>query len=103
MQWLGRERLAQSHYGWALEHMAAGDIDRALWNVKIALHNYPRHVHAVKLLETLSGQRDWDSEASSIRSYVRDRIMKDDGIETPDFGLPVAPPFVLPEFLDGPA
>jgi len=103
MQWIGRERLAQSHYGWALEHMAAGDIDRALWDVRIALHNYPRHVHAAKLLETLSGRRDWESEASSIRSYVRDRIMKDAGIETPDFGRPAAPPFVLPEFLDGPA
>ncbi len=103
MQWIGRERLAQSHYGWALEHMAAGDIDRALWDVRIALANYPRHVHAAKLLETLSGRRDWESDASSIRSYVRDLIMKDAGIEAPDFDRPAAPPFVLPELLEGPA
>ncbi len=102
MQWIGRERLAQSHYGWALQHMAAGNIDKAMWDTRIALHNYPRHVHAAKLLETLSGRRDWQSAASSIRSYVRDRIMKDAGIETPDFGRPAAPPFVLPESLEGP-
>ncbi len=101
VQWLGRESLGQAHYRWALEHLARGDTSKALWDANLALHNYPRHLHASKLREKLAGQRDWQSEASAIRNFVRDRIAAESGIITPPYGRP-APPFVIPEDIDGP-
>lgn len=100
-QWLSRERLAQAHYRWALEHLDAGDLDKALWDAELAIHNYPRHLDAWKLREKIRGRRSWETEASAIRHYVRDRIAEERGIETAPYERP-APPFRLPEDLQGP-
>lgn len=100
MQWFGRERLAQAHYGWAMQHLAKGETDRAAWDAELAVHNFPRHIHAAKLLETLRQKREWESETSSVRTFVRDRIMEEQGIKTPAFGRP-GPPFQLPPELEG--
>lgn len=102
MQWFGRERLAQAHYKWATEHLANGDVEKALWDLQLALHNYPRHLHAIKLREELLGKREWDSDASAVRTFVRDRIESESGEITPAFGRP-GPPFELPEGLEGPS
>lgn len=99
MQWFGRERLAQTHYAWALQHLEAGDLDKALWDAKIAVHNFPRHIHAFKLIEKIRGRRTWESEASSIRNFVRDRIQEESGTIQPSFGRP-ALPFSFPEGFD---
>jgi hypothetical protein len=101
LQWLGRERLSQAHYHRALEHLGQGDVDKALWDAEMALHNYPRHIHAAKLREQLLSQREWLSEASSIRTYIMDRIAEENQIARPPFGRP-APPFVIPRGIDGP-
>jgi type IV pilus assembly protein PilQ len=101
IQWLGRESLGQAHYRWALEHLARGDTSKARWDLNLALHNYPRHLHASKLREKLAGQRDWESEASAIRSYVRDRIAEESGVIPPPYERP-GPPFAIPEDIDGP-
>jgi len=100
-QWLSRERLAQAHYRWALEHLDAGDLDKALWDAELAIHNYPRHIDAWKLREKIRGRRSWEAEASAIRHYVRDRIAEERGIETAPYERP-APPFRLPKDLQGP-
>ncbi|HWL94671.1 MAG TPA: hypothetical protein VNT79_14210, partial [Phycisphaerae bacterium] len=96
VQWFGRERLAQAHYAWALKHLSRGDMDKALWDAEIARTAYPRHIEAFKLSEKLKGRRMWESEASAIRSWVRDQILKERGLKIPPFGRP-APPFVAPE------
>jgi len=98
MQWFGRERLAQAHYRAALGHLAHGDTDKALWDARMAQHNYPRHIHAALLIEKLQGERDWDSEASAIRAFIDDRIKAEQGIKSPNFGRP-GPPFTVPEAL----
>jgi len=102
LQWFGREKLSQAHYRWALEHLDRGDLDKALWDTDLALHLYPRHEHAFELREKLRGQRDWESEASAIRGFVHDRIAEENGGVRPLFGRP-APPFVLPDGLQGPS
>ena len=102
MQWFGRDRLAQAHYRWALEHLQHGNVNMALWDAQLAIHNQPRHIEAAKLKEKLLGKRNWEEEASSIRTYVRDRINEEQGIKKPPFGRP-APPFVIPEGVMGPA
>lgn len=103
LQWEGRERLSQAHYRWALQHLENGNLDQALWDTELALHNYSRHAHAAELREKLRGKRNWESEASEIRTYVRDRIAEDRGeVPSPAFGRP-APPFNLPPELQGPS
>lgn len=101
LQWLGRERLAQAHFRWATEHLARGDLDQALWDTELAIHNYPRHVPAAKLREQLRSRRSWESESSAIRSFVRDRIAEENGITLPPYGRP-GPPWVLPDGFAGP-
>ncbi len=98
-QWFGRERLAQAHFTWALEHLSRGDTDKALWDAEMAYTTFPKHVEAIKLAEKLKNQRIWECEASSIRYFVRDRILAERGEETPPFGRP-GPPYRLPEFDD---
>ncbi len=100
IQWFGRERLAQAHYGWALEHAACGRTDKALWDAQMAIHLYPRHIHAAKLVEKIRGERAWVSEASAVRTFVRDLIVQEHGPLTPAFERP-GPPFELPEGMEG--
>ncbi|MCG8406516.1 MAG: secretin and TonB N-terminal domain-containing protein [Phycisphaerales bacterium] len=95
MQQFGRERLAQAYYSWAMEHLANGRLDKALWDAQLAVHNFPRHIHAAKLIEKLREERAWESEASTIRTFVRDAILRDQGIKQPAFGRP-GPPFDMP-------
>jgi hypothetical protein len=66
----GRERLAQAFYHEALKRLEQGDPDAALLNVRMALHNYPRHAAALKLKERLLGRRIWDSDGSRGRTFI---------------------------------
>jgi type II secretory pathway component GspD/PulD (secretin) len=102
IQWFGRERTSEAHYRWAMEHLAKGDCEKALWDADMALQINPRHLHAAKLKEKLICKRDWETEASAVRTHLRDLIEEEEtGRHTPPFGRP-APPFVLPEGLEGP-
>jgi len=101
LQWFGRERLSEAHYRWALEHLSRGDTDKAAWDAELALCNYPRHVEAMKLKEKILGRRAWESESSSIRHFVIDRIEEEAGVNHPPYGRP-ALPFVMPEGFEGP-
>lgn len=101
LQWLGRERLAQVHYRWATQHLARGDIDKALWDARLALHNNPQSIDASKLIETVTQRRAWESEASAVRSFIQHRIAEENGITIRPFDRPM-PPFEIPEVMDGP-
>ncbi|MCZ6682106.1 MAG: hypothetical protein O7B26_02910 [Planctomycetota bacterium] len=100
LQWLGRERLAQAHYRWAVSHFDRGEVDRALWDARMAIRNSPRHLPAIKLIEKITRNREWDSEASAIRNYVRARIAEENGVEFRPFGRPV-PRMPPADSLDG--
>lgn len=95
LQWFGRERLAEAHYQSAVEHLSRGDTEKALWDAEMAMHNYPRHVHAAKLVESIRNKRQWESEASSVRSFLHDRIAEESGVVNKPFDRPM-PPFVVP-------
>ncbi|MBU0716763.1 MAG: hypothetical protein KJ749_00810 [Planctomycetes bacterium] len=95
MMWHGRERLAQAHFRRSLKHLAQGDSDRALWNVRMALRNDPHFVSAVELQEGILASRDWDDEGSSARDFIHRLIMDAQNLHQPDFGRP-DPPFVGP-------
>jgi len=97
MQIIGRERLSQYHYQKALEYFDVGDMSKAQFYARLALNGHPQHTHARKLLEQIEGKREWESEASSIRSVVRDLIRKDRGEAPSAEHARPGPPFDLPE------
>lgn len=101
VQWFGRERLAQAHYRAALEHFAAGDDDKAMWDVQMALYNSPRFHDAQMLKEKLQDRRDWDDEGSITRSFIHYLIAREHGGNATTYGRP-APPFERPDFDDAP-
>ncbi len=102
IQWFGRERVSEAHYRWAMQHLAKGDTEKALWDAEMAIQIYPRHLQAIKLKEKLQGQREWEDDTATVRTYVRNLIEEESGPLTPPYGRP-APPFKLPEGLNGPS
>ena len=90
---LGRERLAQAFYQEALCQAERDDLEKALLNVRMALHNNPKHLAALKLKERLLGRRLWDDEGTRMRTFVLDLIRHEQdssGAESQDelFGRP---------------
>ena len=71
MPW-GRERLAQAHYRWALEHQRMERIDQALWDLDMALSLNPRFLEADRLREHISGRERTEADGSMIRDWLRD-------------------------------
>ncbi|MCK6483880.1 MAG: secretin and TonB N-terminal domain-containing protein [Phycisphaerae bacterium] len=83
-----RERLAQAHYRWALEHLAAGRTNRALWDAQMAVHNAPRFLPAQELIDELRRRRIWDEDASAVRLHIQRMIAADQGLQLAPFGRP---------------
>ncbi|MBU0616593.1 MAG: hypothetical protein KKI02_02640, partial [Planctomycetes bacterium] len=73
----GRERLAQAFYHEAIRQAEQGRTDRALLNVRMTLHNSPKHLAAFKLKERLLGRRLWDNEGTRTRLFLLDLISQE--------------------------
>jgi len=69
MPW-GRERLAQAHYRWALEHQRLGHRGRALWDLELALSLNPRFPEADRLREQLGGAPTKEPSTSVIEGLL---------------------------------
>jgi type IV pilus assembly protein PilQ len=98
LQFHGRERLAQAHYRWALQHLECGRISKALWDLDLAINNHPKFLAAIQLKEQLLDQREWEDDGSAIRTFVQRRIREEHGVYGPLFDRP-GPPWCFPEFL----
>lgn len=85
----GRERLAQAHYRWAWSHLAEGRVNRALADLRMALHHYPRMSSARQLQEKLLQKRMWDDEGTRMRTFVYDLIQGKDEAQIERFGRPL--------------
>jgi len=90
--WHGRERLAQSLYKDALGAYQSGDMDKALFKVRMSLHNNPKSLPALKLQERIRRKREWDEDGAVTRGFIQRAIMRDQGIDKPLYGRE-APPF----------
>lgn len=88
LMWHGRERLAQTYYQKALAAWSAGDSDKAMWNVKLSLNAVPRHLPAIQLKEKISGQRAWQEDGTTTRTFVQRLIAQEKGYPWPPFGRP---------------
>lgn len=88
LMWSGRERLAQAHYRRAVEAMEHGNSDKALWHANLALHCFPRHMPAIKLKESILGERAWDEDTTITRTFIQELIAKEKGLPGRPFGRP---------------
>jgi type IV pilus assembly protein PilQ len=88
MPW-GRERLAQAHYRWALQHHHAGQLGKALWDLDLALSLNPRFVEADWLREELTDVVTGEPDNSVVRDLLREMVVAelerdgDDPLEEP--------------------
>ncbi len=86
---IGRERLAQAFYHEAVRKLDAGQTDAALLNARMAVHNQPKHLAALKLQERILEERFWDEEGSRMRTFLLDLIAKEGSPDVPpQFGRP---------------
>ena len=74
MPW-GRERLAQAHYGWALEHYRAGAEDKAVWDLDLALSLNPRFIEASRLRDQMTSEKTQEPDNSVIHTLLRDMAL----------------------------
>jgi len=81
LRWWGRGRIAQTHMRWARRELASGRLDKALWNIDMALSINPRMEEAVRLKERLTERAYWADEAriSSIKYAIQKMIMHELG------------------------
>jgi len=75
----GRERLAQSAYECAKKELAKPHPDRhlAIWHLNEATNLNPHFTEAIELKEQLTGKVVTESDNGSIRSFVKQAIMRD--------------------------
>lgn len=78
MMWHGRNRIAQSYYRKAVQLMSRGDSEKASWYAKLVLHNQPRFLPAIKLVEEIEQSREWDHDGGLTRSFLWELMMQDD-------------------------
>lgn len=90
----GRERLAQAHYREALAQLERGHRGLATLNLRMTLHNQPKHLAAMRLMEQLQHERLWDEEGTRMRAFVLELV----GAEPPRPEF-VPPPFGRPRVL----
>ncbi len=91
MQFHGRERLAQANYHSALDYASRGEWDMAEWHTKLAIHNRPTFVDAIKLRENILQKRSWDHEGTASRNFVRKLILGKAGLPPEVYGIPEVP------------
>ena len=94
MPW-GRERMAESAYQKAVEEMAKPNPDRqkALWHLNCATNLNPKFIEAIDLKSQVTGREATAVNGSSIRSFVKERILADErsGVQLPSEGPTTVP------------
>jgi len=79
LRWWGRERLAQSHIRWAKQELLAGDLEKAEWNIDMALSLEPRMIEAIELKEKITDKAYWSETAQfSVVKYLVERLIMND-------------------------
>lgn len=91
LMWHGRERLAQAHYHRAVTAYEEGNLDRALWHLRLATHHNARYLPAIELKEQIEGERQWDDDGAGVRTFVQQLIGESHGDTAPLLGRPLTP------------
>ena len=93
LMWFGRERLAQGHMRWARQHLAGGDVEKATWDVNMALSLEPRMEQAIRMKERLTNEAIWahESRYSSAHYIIQRMIMQEMGRPVEEVIPPLRP------------
>jgi len=74
MQWWAADRLARTHLNWARKNLKDGRLNRARWNLDMALARRPKLAEAIEMKENLTDKAYWAEEAR--QSTVNDAITR---------------------------
>ena len=85
---LGRDRVAQAHYGKALEALERKNESKALWHLNMTLHNNARLLPAIRLKERILSKRAWDEDGTGGRQFLHQLISREKGYALPNFDRP---------------
>jgi len=88
LMWHGRERMAQTQYGHALEALNAGNRRKALWHLNMTLHNNARFLPAIELKERILGKRAWEEDGTGGRTFLDLLMSRERGYPAQPFGRP---------------
>lgn len=93
----GRERLAECEYEKALKELKKPDPDRhiVLWHLNAAIGLNPTFSEAINLKESVTGKVVTDVDNSTIRSFVKRQIMREEANPTTQPVVPWAVPITL--------
>ena len=80
----GRQRLAQAHYQWALEHFRAGHPQQAQWDAELALWLNPWFLEADQLRAEISERPTEEPDGSAIHNLVQQMLEEEVGGTTDD-------------------
>lgn len=88
MMWHGRDRIAHAHYSKAVDALAGGEREKAVWHLNMSLHNNGRFLPAIQLKEKILGERAWSDEGTGGRMFLHSLIAREKGYAMPAFGRP---------------
>lgn len=93
LRWWGRGPLAQTFMRNARQELSAGQVEKAMWNVDMALSLQPSMIEAIRLKEQLTQQAYWSGETrvSTSRYMLQRLIMQDLGLPVDEIILPSKP------------
>ena len=74
MRWWAADRLAHAHVNWARQHLKNGRLDKARWDIEMALCRRPSLPEAIEMKENLTDKAYWAEEAR--HTTVRDAIQR---------------------------
>lgn len=86
LMWHGRERMAQSFYRQALDAFEKHECNRALWYANLSLSNNGRYLPAIQLRERILGERIWEDDGTSNRTFLYRLIREERGWPEAPFG-----------------
>lgn len=76
LQWWSSERMAMCYLRKAKQRLRAGDRERALWDIDMALSIRPRFIEAMRLKEQITQKAFWADEARHAPSrYIVERMV----------------------------
>ncbi len=93
LQWWGRNRLANLYMRAVRHEMSEGEVDKAEWNLALALSLDPQNPEAIQAKERLSGNAYWSDErrVSNVRYTIDQMIMTELGLPWEDVAVPFRP------------
>jgi type II secretory pathway component GspD/PulD (secretin) len=77
LQWIDRAKLAEDAYDNAAKYYLEGDVEKALYNLKIALNERPTYLEALRLRERIIAETD-PEQFKKIDSIVNEEVGKQD-------------------------